>query len=258
MEIDTGSPVCVVPRGVYEKHSQFWPRIQKARVKLSCYLGKLPVLGEIPMKVSYRGETVEAAVTVLDCEGPSLCGRYLIQKLNLQGIPVLSLSGLRESTSQQSQGLQALLREFGDLFTPGLGLIKGPPAHLYLKEGAVPKFCKARPLPYALVFARNYGTGDKWVPGIVKSTSGARMVTVQTPSETVRRHADQLRSRHPTNDEDAAHQPDPGPLEQQAGSKDGGQRHRPSVPNGEERTVQSALPVRRSSRVRKPVERYGF
>ncbi|XP_064487305.1 uncharacterized protein K02A2.6-like [Ornithodoros turicata] len=150
MEIDTGSPVCVVPRGVYEKHSQFWPRIQKARVKLSCYLGKLPVLGEIPMKVSYREETVEAAVTVLDCEGPSLCGRDLIQKLNLQGIPVLSLSGLRESTSQQSQGLQAFLREFGDLFTPGLGLIKGPPAHLYLKEGAVPKFCKARPLPYAL------------------------------------------------------------------------------------------------------------
>lgn len=39
------------------------------------------------------------------------------------------------------------------------------------------------------VWFRNYSLGDKWSPGIVKSTSGCRLVH--------RRHADQLRRRDP-------------------------------------------------------------
>lgn len=43
-----------------------------------------------------------------------------------------------------------LLGEYGDVFSTDLGLIKGPPASLQLKETATPKFCKPRSLPYAL------------------------------------------------------------------------------------------------------------
>ncbi|XP_064483056.1 uncharacterized protein LOC135395898 [Ornithodoros turicata] len=126
-----------------------------------------------------------------------------------------------------------------------------PLAHLYLKEGAVPKYDHKplggllqydRPTP-ALAAARiqrwslllggyedriktrsvtvqnwdtcefssgdnvlvhNYGEREKWTAGTVKSTSGARMITVQTPSQVVRRHADQVRLRHPSNAQDAA------------------------------------------------------
>ena len=36
------------------------------------------------------------------------------------------------------------------MFGPGLGTIKGIKAKLEVKTGAQPKFCKARPVPYAL------------------------------------------------------------------------------------------------------------
>lgn len=56
------------------------------------------------------------------------------------------------------------------------------------------------------VWFRNYGPGDKWSPGIVKATTGSRLVQVQSPGDGKdhRRHADQLRRRDPG---DAATEP---------------------------------------------------
>nr|XP_037273093.1 uncharacterized protein K02A2.6-like [Rhipicephalus microplus] len=45
------------------------------------------------------------------------------------------------------------------------------------------------------VYLRNYGRGDKWTPGKVRSTSGARIVSVDTENGLVHRHMDQLRRR---------------------------------------------------------------
>ncbi|XP_049515228.1 uncharacterized protein LOC125941608 isoform X1 [Dermacentor silvarum] len=49
--------------------------------------------------------------------------------------------------------------------------------------------------PGSRVYVRNYGTGPKWAPGHVQSTSGARMVKVETPAGVVRRNVDQVRHR---------------------------------------------------------------
>lgn len=47
------------------------------------------------------------------------------------------------------------------------------------------------------VFIRNYGSGDKWVPGTVQSAMGEKMCTVELPNgATAERHFDQLRSQH--------------------------------------------------------------
>ncbi|KAL1436549.1 hypothetical protein MTO96_049454 [Rhipicephalus appendiculatus] len=45
------------------------------------------------------------------------------------------------------------------------------------------------------MYVRNYGQGKKWIPGRVKSATGARMITVETPGVIVRRHVDQVRRR---------------------------------------------------------------
>ncbi|XP_077523124.1 uncharacterized protein LOC144133954 [Amblyomma americanum] len=50
------------------------------------------------------------------------------------------------------------------------------------------------PLPEATVYARNFGRGVKWTPGIVESTTGSRMVSIRTPAGSVR-HVDQVRDR---------------------------------------------------------------
>ncbi|KAM7284519.1 uncharacterized protein ISCGN_001613 [Ixodes scapularis] len=50
--------------------------------------------------------------------------------------------------------------------------------------------------PGRKIFFRNFGKGPKWLPGIVKSAEGSRMVTIQTNSDLVSRHLDQVRQRH--------------------------------------------------------------
>ncbi|XP_075747067.1 uncharacterized protein LOC142804232 [Rhipicephalus microplus] len=48
-------------------------------------------------------------------------------------------------------------------------------------------------LPETSVCVRNYYSGDKWIPGRVKTTSGSRMATVETSGGLAQRHADQVR-----------------------------------------------------------------
>ncbi|XP_075553468.1 uncharacterized protein LOC142586094 [Dermacentor variabilis] len=244
MLIDTGSPVCVVSRQLFEQHKNTWPSLRPSRMKLSCYLGKLPAFGELLLPVSYDSTTVECTLAVLDCPGPSLFGRDLISLLSDAGSPVLSLSAkpLSAQPSTATQVTADVFVDFPDVFSSDLGFIKGPAAHLQLKEGATPKFYHQpllgllrldRPTPplaaariqrwalylggfrYKLqyspgklgtsddwtlapdtnVYVRNFGKGDKWKTGTVKSAEGARMVTVETPEGLVRRHVDQVHTR---------------------------------------------------------------
>lgn len=48
------------------------------------------------------------------------------------------------------------------------------------------------------VWSRNFGVGHRWVPGVIRSSEGARMATVDTSQGEQRRHADQLRTRVPS------------------------------------------------------------
>lgn len=147
MEIDTGSPVCVIPWHVYQMHRAKWPQIEKTDLRLSCYLGPLPIAGKLTLPVFYEGKTVTTTMTVIRHSGPCLCGRDLIRALNNLGATVLSLS----STSRgDDKTLEEILSEYQDVFESELGLFKVPPVHLYVKEGAIPKCFKARPLSYAM------------------------------------------------------------------------------------------------------------
>lgn len=101
--------------------------------------------------VSHQDVSVECKLVVLDCAGPSLCGRDLINMLDKAGVSVLQIGkGAAPGTVQAFSHVNAIRAEYADVFSEELGLMKGPPASLLLKDGAVPKFCKARPLPYAL------------------------------------------------------------------------------------------------------------
>ncbi|XP_037572422.1 uncharacterized protein LOC119454605 [Dermacentor silvarum] len=51
MLVDTGSAISVNPKRVFKSHRQWWPALEKTSLRLSCYLGPLPVLGLMTMKV---------------------------------------------------------------------------------------------------------------------------------------------------------------------------------------------------------------
>ncbi|XP_037576521.2 uncharacterized protein K02A2.6-like [Dermacentor silvarum] len=152
MQLDTGSPVSLITWPTYIKHRAAWPKLQDSALNLTCFLGKLPVSGQLKLNVSTGGRSVAGTLTVLGCKGPNLCGRDLIQTFDLLNVPVCNVSAKGEPITDpvEKVDVQDLLKEFPDVFKPGLGLIKGPPAHLRLKETAVARFCKARQVPYAL------------------------------------------------------------------------------------------------------------
>ncbi|KAM7309690.1 uncharacterized protein ISCGN_006684 [Ixodes scapularis] len=253
MVVDTGSPVSVIPQDVYLKFRSSWPRLRKTSVRLSCFLGTLPVLGELNMRVKYEGKITDGTLIVLGCSGPSLRGRDLIRDMNARGAPVLSLSGGPPQDSVQptvvssdDRSLELLLEEFTDLFEPGLGTVKGPPRKIESILGDLPgvqvylddilvaekkgdstlrqvllrlrdygvrlnkEKCKFR--QKESVWFRKYSPGEKWSPGVVKSTSGSRLVEVQSPdvANIHRRHADQLRSRDSGDKAPGTSVPPPG------------------------------------------------
>nr|XP_037285397.1 uncharacterized protein LOC119178308 [Rhipicephalus microplus] len=116
-----------------------WPTLKPSSVKLSCYLGKLPVLGQLDMKVAYKCAVVDCSLVVLNCPGPSLCERDLIFQLSNAGSPVLNLTA--EAGSPTSLlAMDDIVNEFRDIFSAKLGCISGTPVHLQLREGATPKF----------------------------------------------------------------------------------------------------------------------
>ncbi|XP_040075110.1 uncharacterized protein LOC120847426 [Ixodes scapularis] len=78
MQVDTGSPVCMISRDTYSKNDKVWPPLQETIKELHCYLGKLPVLGVLAMPVRYGNKQVQGQLYIVDCTGLSLCGRDVI------------------------------------------------------------------------------------------------------------------------------------------------------------------------------------
>ncbi|XP_070395267.1 uncharacterized protein [Dermacentor albipictus] len=275
MIIDTGSPFSIIPQEVYLKHRLSWPRLSKCKHTLNCYLGKLPIVGELHLEANFAGKTVPATLIVTGCSGPSLCGRDLIQAFSL--LP----SGFLAAVQPTSADPDSLRTEFPALFEPGLGNIQGPPVKLHIREGAQSKFHKPPRFQSGnQVWVRNFGQGERWRPGIVKSIEGSRLVTVDTPDGLARRHFDQIFRRVPVS-----------PVTPKAEASDSLQpspdnKHRPtstpearcslatpeasgatpvpsttpptSVPAEQALSVPSPPVLRRSTRQRRPVQRLQF
>nr|XP_054922684.1 uncharacterized protein LOC129382568 [Dermacentor andersoni] len=89
---------------------------------------------------------VEAEALALAAESAELGSQQMYSqgdaKLEIKGVPLLYITSQSAEVKQQSQGAAPVMEKFADLFTEGLGLFKGPPARLHIKDGAIPRFCK--------------------------------------------------------------------------------------------------------------------
>lgn len=151
MILDTGSPVSVIPESAFKRHRKRWPALETTPLRLSCFLGPLPVVGKITMSVQYGQTQVRSSLIVVNCPGPLLCGRNTLRAFYDAGAPLLETGApLGVNMVQAGAEGQDLLEEFADVFEEKLGCCQGPPVKLYRKEDARPRFCKARPVPYAL------------------------------------------------------------------------------------------------------------
>ena len=140
MEVDTGASFSVISRKTYQKLFSFKP-LQQSNVKLKTYSGEpLPVHGSITVEVCEGTQKMSLNLLVIGDSGPSLLGRDWMHCLRLNWNSILHL---------QVHSLNNLLQKHSDVFKDELGTLKDFEAKIYIEPGANPRFCKARPVPYA-------------------------------------------------------------------------------------------------------------
>ena len=118
-------------------------KLDKSEVLLKTYSGEhLQVLGQTHMLVDYKQQKMKLPLLIVQGDGPSLLGRNWLKSIKLDW------KEIKHVTVQAK--LDFLLDKYSVLFRNELGTMSGIEAKLSVKSDAVPKFCRARPVPYAL------------------------------------------------------------------------------------------------------------
>ena len=142
-EIDTGATRSIISE---ETYNQLRDKVElkSSKAVLNTYTGeRISVAGEVMVPVKYQDQQYCLPAIVVKGPGPNLLGRDWLQvvKLNWQNIFKIQ---------EENPQLQSILDAHGDVFSEGLGTLKGTTAKIYVDPEATPKFMKARPVPYAL------------------------------------------------------------------------------------------------------------
>ena len=141
MELDTGTAVTLISEETYHKLFSDIP-LQESTVKLKSYSGEdIPVLGQTQVLVKYNKQEHNLPLLVAKGNGHSLFGRNWLScvKLNWEEIHQV-----------YSSLLKTVLDRHSAVFEEGQGKLVGYKAKITLDPQATPRFCKARPMPYAL------------------------------------------------------------------------------------------------------------
>ena len=127
--------------------------------------------------------------------GTNLLGRDWLDRMNLDvNLTRIQTVNSTQTTAGQSSAVSAVLEKNRQLFRDDFGCCKTFQAHLHLKEGATPKFCKARPLPFALKEAVETDIERLLRLQVIRQVDhsewAAPIVAVQKPGRAVRICAD--------------------------------------------------------------------
>ena len=145
MELDTGSAISVIPIKMYRQLFSDRPLSAK-NTTLRTYSGQIiRSAGIILVNVKYEDQEHNLDLFVKN-NSPALFGRSWLKYFKLDWT---SIKLLQTSISTDDQ-LRDILTKYKSVFTEENGKVKGMKATLTLKENAQAKFCKARPVPYAL------------------------------------------------------------------------------------------------------------
>ena len=156
MQLDTGCALSLAPLCFFKN---ICPNVNitPTNVVLSTYTGEtVRPLGEVLVKVEYSGTQKTLPLIVVKEGTSALFGRNWLMEFKLNWKNVFKVNHISTSpvsqrttsSSNATQPLELVLEEYNELFYGELGCYTGKPVVLNESKGA--KFCKARPVPYAL------------------------------------------------------------------------------------------------------------
>ena len=142
-QLDTGAAMSVITHHDYQRF--VGSPISKSSRSLQTYTGEhIPIVGEANVDVAYAGNVHHLPLIVVDGEGPPLLGRNWLSVIRLNWPELFTIQ------SPASCGkLHNLLHKYNCVFGDN-GCLKDHDVTIFMKNGAIPKFCKARQPPFAL------------------------------------------------------------------------------------------------------------
>ncbi|KAK6959479.1 monoacylglycerol lipase abhd6 [Biomphalaria glabrata] len=148
MEIDTGSGLSIMTIEDYKKIFKRNPKLQCTNVRLRTYTGEeiLP-LGKAIVIVYNQHETKKLPLYILSKGSNPILGREWIRSLKINWSDIKQLIS---SESCIQENINCLIKEFDEVFSEGIGTVRNMQATIAIKDDAKPKFCNARPIPYAI------------------------------------------------------------------------------------------------------------
>ena len=141
MEQDTGAPVSLMS---WRMLHRLFPEatLQQCDLPMQTYLGEpIAVRGRVQMSVCYKRQQLELPLVVVEGSGPCFFGRQWLEKICLDWHSINSV---------RSQTLENVLDRHQELFKSEFGTLEGYKAQILVDRDAQPRFCKARPVPYAV------------------------------------------------------------------------------------------------------------
>ncbi|XP_017891008.1 uncharacterized protein K02A2.6-like [Ceratina calcarata] len=145
-EVDTGSPISAIST-VYRNSSELFSALPLRRThrRFKSYQGDVIVPeGILGLTVSHKGKTRWLELFVIPGSSAPIIGRRWLSELEILQVGSLKLNNIQKLT--QSPTVEAIIKEFGEVFSDRLGTYNKAKITLRAK----PIFRKPRPVPYAL------------------------------------------------------------------------------------------------------------
>ena len=140
MEVDTGASLSVISEQTFKAIVSPTDELQATSITLTTYSGQnLHILGIYDIQVGYKSQSQTLPLVVVQGHGPSLFGRNWLEKIKIDWNSIYSV---------QEQSISSLINKYNSLFSDSLGFLQDATAKLYVNTKAVPKFFRARPVPY--------------------------------------------------------------------------------------------------------------
>ena len=143
MEVDTGASVSLMGEESFQTLLQRGAVIRPANIRLSTYTGEaIQVVGTADVEVQHNGQTVTLPLIITRGSGPSLLGRNWLSTLKLDWNSIFQV--------KTALTLQELLETHSEVFEEKLGKVKGTTAKIHVDPDAMPRFFKARSVPFTM------------------------------------------------------------------------------------------------------------
>lgn len=143
-QVDTGSSITALPGYIFDKlKSRINIKMYKENSVPTGYGGhKLIVRGFIIPEIHYNNITQNFKIIIIENGDSAIVGRDFLRKFN-KTVSINTICNIK------CESLEFILNKYDTIFNNDIGKLKNVKARLETLKDPIPKFVKARPVPYA-------------------------------------------------------------------------------------------------------------